>query len=64
MSFTWFIIWWIMLAIGMLIYDCQIGMERTDVLQWEIIKFICYLPVVIFCFLLYNLLAFIETEDE
>ena len=64
MPFTWFIIWWTMFAVGMYIYDVQTGFNRTDVLPWEIIKFICYLPVVIFCFLLYNLLSMMETDED
>ena len=64
MSVTWIFIWWIVVAIGMYIYDCQTGIRQTDVLPWEIIKFFFYIPVVIFFFLLYNYYDWLEISEE
>lgn len=52
MTIGWFIIWWTMLAIGMLIYDIQFRIKKTDILIWESIKFACYFPVVLIALIL------------
>ena len=64
MSVTWIFIWWIVIAVGMYIYDVQTGIRQTDVLAWEVIKFVLYIPVVIFFFLLYNYYDWIEGEEH
>ena len=53
MSIGWFLVWWIMVNVGVLIYAIQNGgIKRSNSLTLELIKMIICIPFILFAWLL------------